>query len=214
MCRVIRQSRDISDFIARNRARTGESEAVIRDRIQRLIDEAAEVGDRVRPAIVELAHRHNLPLLSHDDTEPDHVTQAVSEGIAISEFPCTVEAARLARAHGMAIVAGAPNVLRGRSQSGNVAVRDLLAEGLVDMLASDYVPRSLFDSAFMMAADGDVAHGLPQAIAMVSKVPAETVGLTDRGEIAIGKRADLLQVGIHDGHPYLKQIWRAGRRVL
>jgi hypothetical protein len=78
---------------------------------------------------------------------------------------------------GMAIVAGAPNYLRGGSQSGNVAVKDLLAEGLVDMFASDYVPRSLLDAAFRLAADPALPHDLPAAIALVTEAPARAAGL-------------------------------------
>lgn len=209
-----RQLRDIEHLVARNRLRTGESEAVVRQRIEQIILRAEGIEERVRPEVVRLAHAHGLPLLSHDDTEPDHVLQAVGEGIAVSEFPCTIEAARLARAHGMAIVAGAPNILRGGSQSGNVAASDLVAEDLVDIFASDYVPRSMFDCAFAMAEDEAFAIRLPRAIAMISKKPAEAAGLDDRGEIAIGRRADLLQVGVEHGHPYLKQVWRQGMRVL
>ncbi|MCV0424966.1 MAG: amidohydrolase family protein, partial [Roseibium sp.] len=161
-----------------------------------------------------LAHEHGLPLLSHDDTELHHVDEALAEGVTVSEFPCTLEAARKAKQHDMHVVGGAPNVLRGGSQSGNVAVSDLMAEGLVDILASDYVPRSMLDSAFMIAADENFGEDLPAAIRMVTKAPAGVAGLADRGEIAQGKRADLLHVGVHDGHPFVKHAWLAGRRVL
>lgn len=209
-----RQLRDIEHLVRRNMMRSGDGETVVRDRIAATIAQAEGISERVRPQIVQMAHENGLPLLSHDDTEPDDVTLAVEEGISVSEFPCTLEAARLAREQGMTIVAGAPNVLRGGSQSGNVAASDLMAEDLVDIFASDYVPRSLFDGLFMIAQDETVPIELPQAVSMASKAPAEAAGLTDRGEIAIGKRADLLQVGLHDGHPYLKQVWREGRRVL
>ncbi len=209
-----RQLRDIEHLIRRNTLRSGDGEAVVRQRIEEVIQKAEGIEARVRPEIVRLAHAHGLPLLSHDDTELDHVTLAVSEGISVSEFPCTLEAARLAREHGMIIVAGAPNILRGGSQSGNVAASDLMAEGLVDIFASDYVPRSMFDCAFTLAEDPAHAIDLPRAIAMISKTPAEAAGLDDRGEIAIGRRADLLQCGIYHGHPYLKQVWRQGKRVL
>ena len=209
-----RQLRDIEHLVRRNMMRSGDGEAVVRDRIAAAIAQAEGISERVRPQVVQMAHEYGLPLLSHDDTEPDDVTLAVEEGISVSEFPCTLEAARLAREQGMTIVAGAPNVLRGGSQSGNVAASDLMAEDLVDIFASDYVPRSLFDGIFMIAQDETLPMELPQAVSMASKAPAEAAGLTDRGEIAIGKRADLLQVGLHDGHPYLKQVWREGRRVL
>ncbi|WP_299820966.1 alpha-D-ribose 1-methylphosphonate 5-triphosphate diphosphatase [uncultured Roseibium sp.] len=209
-----RQSRDIEGYISRRMADSGLSRATVEKDTEKLLALSDEIGHRVRPAVVALAHRHKLPLLSHDDTEEVHIDEAVLEGIAVSEFPCTLEAARKAREHGMHVVGGAPNVLRGGSQSGNIAVSDLMAEDLVDILASDYVPRSLLDSAFLIAADAAFSADLAEAVRMVSKTPAEVAGLSDRGEIATGKRADLLHVGLHNGHPFVKQAWRAGQRVL
>ncbi len=209
----VRQSRDISHYLKRAMARTGETEAQTRIRMAEMIAQKGAVGARVRPQIVALAHQHGLPLMSHDDTEVGHIDEALAEGITISEFPCTIEAARKARAAGMTIVAGAPNVLRGGSQSGNVSVADLISEGLVDILASDYVPRSMLDAAFMVAFDGRFADDLPAAVAMVSLHAARAGGLTDRGAIAPGMRADLLQVGMFDTHPFVRQAWRSGVRV-
>ena len=93
----------------------------------------------------------------------------------------------------MAVLMGAPNVVRGGSHSGNVAARELAEHGLLDILSSDYIPFSLIQPAFSL---DSVVDGitLPQAVAMVSKNPAEAGGLEDRGEIAIGKRADLVRV--------------------
>jgi len=209
-----RQSKDIDGYIKRQMADTGHSRSVVEKTTEELLNFSDEISNKVRPAVVALAHAHKLPLLSHDDTELHHIDEAIAEGISVSEFPCTPEAARKAKDHEMHVVGGAPNVLRGGSQSGNVAVRDLMREDLVDILASDYVPRSLLDSAFMIAADENFQADLPKAVRMVSKTPAEVAGLSDRGEIAAGKRADLLHVGLHNGHPFVKQAWRAGARVL
>lgn len=209
----IRQSRDVDAYVARASRSTGESETVVREKLARLLDEKSHIGAQVRPQIIELARRHGLPLLSHDDTDIAHVDLAADEGVTISEFPCTLEAAREARRRGMMIVGGAPNIVRGGSQSGNIAMRDLLLEDLVDILASDYVPRSMLDAAFMIAADDSLDLDLPAALRLVTKNPADASGLTDRGEIAIGKRADLVRVGLFEGHPFPKEIWRAGRRV-
>lgn len=209
-----RQSRDVEAYIERRMAETGEARPTVERATQELLNFSDEISARVRPAIVALAHAERLPLLSHDDTELEHIDEAVGEGITVSEFPCTLEAARKAKAQSMHVVGGAPNVLRGGSQSGNVAVRDLMAEGLVDILASDYVPRSLLDAAFHMGFDESFADDLPSALRMVSKTPAAVAGLTDRGEIAPGKRADLLHVGGEGSHPFVKQAWRQGKRVL
>ncbi|WP_454747072.1 alpha-D-ribose 1-methylphosphonate 5-triphosphate diphosphatase [Ciceribacter selenitireducens] len=209
----IRQSRDMDAYVNRLQKAGGESEAVIRDRIAQMVAEKSDIGRTVRPEVVALARARGLPLLSHDDTDIEHVDLAADEGVAISEFPCTLEAAREARARSMLIVGGAPNIVRGGSQSGNVAVRELLEERLIDILASDYVPRSMLDAAFLIANDPALAYALPDAVRLVTKAPAEAAGLSDRGEIATDKRADLIRVGMHDGHPFLKAVWREGHRV-
>ncbi|MEM8740750.1 MAG: amidohydrolase family protein, partial [Pseudomonadota bacterium] len=105
------------------------------------------------------------------------------------------------------------NILRGGSQSGNVAVRELLAEGLVDALASDYVPRSPLEAAFAIADDPSLPITLPQAIAMVTATPARLAGLTDRGSLALGQRGDLVRVRRMSGRCHVVAVWRAGRRV-
>lgn len=208
-----RQSKDIESYIERRMAETDRSRHEVEQAMAELLNISDEIGASVRPAVVALAHAHRLPLLSHDDTELEHIDEALAEGISVSEFPCTQEAARKARHHGMHVVGGAPNVIRGGSQSGNVAVSALMAEDLVDILASDYVPRSLLDCAFVIAAEQSLPIDLARAVRMVSATPARVAGLDDRGEIAQGLRADLLHVGQHDGHPFVKQAWRAGNRA-
>ncbi len=112
----------------------------------------------------------------------------------------------------MQVVAGAPNIVRGGSHSGNVRAADLLRAEAVDAFASDYVPASLAEAAFL-AASG--AHGiaLPAAVAMVTDQPARMAGLADRGRIAVGLRADLARVRLHEGMPVIRAVWRAGERV-
>ena len=151
--------------------------------------------------------------MSHDDRTVAHVDEALAEGVMVSEFPTTLEAARRAREVGQAVLMGAPNYVRGGSQSGNVAVRELLDHGLVDVLASDYVPGSLLSASFAMAEDAELGLSLPEAIAMVSRRPARIVGLDDRGEIAEGLRADMVRVRRAEGHGHVGAVWREGRRV-
>lgn len=210
----IRQSRDIDMFIERNFINSKLSREEILATVEEDILSMQGVGAKVRPQIVDMAHARGIPLLSHDDTELHDVELAISEHVAISEFPCTLEAAKMAKDHGMLNVAGAPNIMRGGSQSGNVAVKDLVAEKLVDILASDYVPRSMLDAAFYLGLSDDFDVSLSDAMRMVSSAPAQAAHLNDRGEIAIGKRADLVQVGLHDGCPFVKRIWRQGERVV
>lgn len=165
-----------------------------------------------RPRIVEIARRHGLTLASHDDTTLDEVEEAHRDGAAIAEFPTTLEAARASRRLGMATVMGAPNVVRGGSHSGNASARELAEEGELDILSSDYVPAALLMAAFRLA-EVKALGGLPGAIRLVTQAPAQATGLKDRGEIAIGRRADLLRVVSHDGEPVVRAVWREGRRV-
>lgn len=164
-----------------------------------------------RRHFVAYARAHGIPLASHDDTRPEHVDEAHAEGAAISEFPTSVEAARAARARRMAIVAGAPNVVRGGSHSGNVAAAELARAGLLDALSSDYVPASLLMAAFALT--GEAGFSIPKAIASVSLNPARAVGLEDRGEIAPGLRADLVRVRLVGAQPVVRAVWREGRHV-
>lgn len=184
-----------------------------RARMDELFERSERIGAENRAKIIAHAKAANVPVMSHDDRSVAHVDQALEEGVSISEFPTTHVAAKRAQSHGLGTVMGAPNYLRGGSQSGNVAVKELLEAGLVDALASDYVPRSPLDCAFAIADDPDLNFDLPSAIALVSRAPARFAGLTDRGSLEIGLRADLVQVRVMDGQPVVRGVWRQGARV-
>ncbi len=160
----------------------------------------ARFHDRHRRALVDMARRHGVTLASHDDTTEAHAAESIADGVAIAEFPTTVEAARASHAAGVMVLMGAPNVVRGGSHSGNVSAIELAHEGLLDILSSDYVPVSLLHGAFLLAEVGAMG-GLAGAIRTVTLTPARAAGLTDRGEVAVGKRADLLRVATIEGHP-------------
>jgi alpha-D-ribose 1-methylphosphonate 5-triphosphate diphosphatase len=166
-----------------------------------------------RRSLVEMAKRHGVVLASHDDATPEHVTESIGDGVAIAEFPTTVEAAEASHKAGIQVLMGAPNVVRGGSHSGNVAATDLARNGTLDILSSDYIPSSLIMAAFALP-DTVPGSELPQAIRTVTLNPANATGLTDRGEIASGKRADLVRVTLADGHPVIRAVWRQGRRVV
>jgi alpha-D-ribose 1-methylphosphonate 5-triphosphate diphosphatase len=165
-----------------------------------------------RRSIVAFARETGLPLAAHDDESIEHVEEAHDDGCAIAEFPVTLAAARKAREFGMAICMGGPNFVRGGSHSGNLSAREAADADVLDIIASDYVPLSMLRSAFLLI---DEMGWTPQrAIATVAAGPARSVGLTDRGEIAPGQRADLLRIARHrDGWPVPTEVWREGRRV-
>jgi alpha-D-ribose 1-methylphosphonate 5-triphosphate diphosphatase len=165
-----------------------------------------------RRAIVTLADELGIALASHDDATLEHVEEAVEDGVDIAEFPTTLEAASAAHDAGLAILMGAPNVVRGQSHSGNISATDLVRAGLLDVLSSDYVPFALMQAAFILPQRVD-SITLPQALATVTRNPAEAAGLDDRGVIAPGKRADLVRVSLIGGQPVVRAVWRAGVRV-
>ena len=162
--------------------------------------------------LVDLAKARAIPLASHDDTTFDHVNEAIRDQVAIAEFPTTVEAAEALHEAGVRVLMGAPNLVRGGSHAGNVATADLAQVGVLDVLSSDYMPASLLLAALRLP-DVAPAVDLPAAIRMVSKTPAEAVGLADRGEIAPGKRADLLRVRVSRDIAAVRSVWSAGSRV-
>ena len=166
-----------------------------------------------RRALVTLAHACGAALASHDDGTLDEVAEALDDRVAIAEFPTTVEDAAASHAGGIKVLMGAPNIVRGGSHSGNIAAVELARAGLLDILSSDYVPGSLLLAAFEMPERVDSIQ-LPQAIAMVSRNPALASGLQDRGEIAVGKRADLARVAAKGHVPVVRTLWREGKRVV
>jgi alpha-D-ribose 1-methylphosphonate 5-triphosphate diphosphatase len=163
-------------------------------------------------AIVALAHQHQIPLASHDDTTEENVADAIRDCVSVAEFPTTIEAARGLHQAGIGILMGAPNVVRGGSHSGNIAAVDLAREGLLDILSSDYIPSSLLMAALQLPTRVPTID-LAAAVRTVTKAPAEAVGLTDRGEIVPGKRADLIRVHVARDIPVVRSVWREGHRV-
>lgn len=180
-------------------------------RIAELLDQRERLRGRQRRWLLDRVAHRNLPLASHDDATASEVEANAADGIMISEFPVSIEAAEAAKRLGVGVIAGAPNIVRGGSHSGNVAAADLVRAGAVDVLASDYVPPAMVEAAWLSAGSGDIS--LPQAIAMITDHAARMVRLDDRGRIEAGLRADLVQVRPHEGHAVVRRVWRAGERV-
>jgi alpha-D-ribose 1-methylphosphonate 5-triphosphate diphosphatase len=207
-----RQFRDEEKLKDYYRGKTGKSD----DELNRIFDRRRELAGHYaqphRRALVDLAHDHAIALASHDDTTIDHVDEAVRDRMQVAEFPTTIEAAQASHKAGLAVLMGAPNVVRGGSHSGNVSARVLAEAGVLDILSSDYVPISLIEGAFGLA-DVEAIGFLPGAIRLVTANPARATGMHDRGEIAEGKRGDLVRVALVEGHPVVREVYRLGRRI-
>ena len=145
---------------------------------------------------------------SHDDTTAEGRAAWRKRGVSVAEFPETLEAAEAAAAGGDHVVLGSPNVVRGGSHNGNVSALELISMGIGGALASDYHYPSPRRAAFMLADSGVLS--LAQAWHLVSGGPAAVLGLSDRGEIATGKRADLL---VLDAQTRRVAMTMAGGRV-
>ena len=178
---------------------------------RRLAYQKAYAADNMR-TIVALAHQYEIPLASHDDTTAENVADAIRDRVSVAEFPTTIEAARGLHRAGVSILMGAPNVVRGGSHSGNIAAADLAREGLLDILSSDYIPSSLLLAALQLPQHVP-AINMAAAVRTVTKTPAEAVGILDRGEIAAGKRADLIRVHVAGDLPVVRSVWCRGHRV-
>jgi alpha-D-ribose 1-methylphosphonate 5-triphosphate diphosphatase len=199
------------DRYRRMRRNDGESPAETEQRIAQLVAQRARLRGPNRSALLARLRETGVKLASHDDRTEAEIAENMADGIHVSEFPVTVAAASAGKAGGMAIIAGAPNLVRGGSHSGNVSVSELMRAGLVTAFASDYAPVSLFHAAFL-AAEG--LASLPQAIRLITDAPARMVGLADRGRIAPGLRADLVRLRLHRGTPVIRQVWLEGARVI
>lgn len=186
-------------------------------RLEEFIISRGELNERYsainRIRVTSLARERGLALASHDDATEAHIEEAIAEGVAIAEFPTTASAACKAHECGLSVLMGAPNFVRGGSHSGNISTAGIAAAGQLDILSSDYVPASLLHAAFELPRKIP-SISLPAAIRMVTRNPARAAGLSDRGEIAPEKRADLAVVNVISDHPVVMSVWRTGMRVV
>ena len=206
-----RQSPDVEDYRQRCLKQFGDP-AAVEHHIERLLHASAQLAPGHRLRLGEVATAWRIPLATHDDASAAHVEEAVALGAVLSEFPTTAEAAAAARQHGLHVLMGSPNLIRGGSHSGNVAAGDLARAGLLDILSSDYIPASLILGAFRLAGEA-FGWPLPDVIATVTRIPAEAAGLDDRGSIRAGLLADLVRVRGVGERPVVRTVWRAGARV-
>ena len=205
-----RQFRDLSALKTYATKKRGLDDAGFAEHVDNLLALQKRFGASHEAGAVQAARRLGAVLASHDDTTADHVATSQAHGVGFAEFPTTLEAASACRAAGIAIMMGAPNLIRGGSHSGNVAAEDLAKADLLDIVSSDYVPSALLLSAFRLAGIWD---DLPRAIATVTCSPAKAARLTDRGALQTGLRGDVLRLRKIDQTPLLRGVWSQGYKV-
>ena len=207
-----RQWNDIEHARIYYTGKKGWSQAKFEEELRLAPQRQADHAEPNRRWFVDFAREHGVALATHDDTTTAHVDEALALGAAMSEFPTTMAAAQRAKELGLATIAGAPNVVRGGSHSGNVAAMDLARAGVLDVLSSDYVPASLLNAAWRLHQEG--GFSLSEAVNVVSRNPARATGLHDRGEIACGLLADVVRVREVASRPVVRCTWRGGERVV
>ncbi len=205
-----RQFRDITKLAEYVKGKHGMSDADFADHVARLQALRDRFGDEHEAAAVAVAQRLGAVLASHDDTTPQQVATSAGYGIRLAEFPTTIEAARACHDHGIRVIMGAPNLIRGGSHSGNVSAAELARAGYLDIVSSDYIPASLLMAAMRLA---EIWDDLPRAFATVTANPAQAAGLADRGALCPGLRADLIRFRVITGMAVLRETWVKGQRV-
>jgi len=172
---------------------------------------AAEGAIQRMQSLAAVARQCGVSIASHDDDSPQKIDVMKTLGAAISEFPINLETAHAAKASGVYTLFGAPNVLRGKSQSGSMRAVDAVAAGVADCLCGDYSPAALLPAVMKLPE----LLGIPlhDAVRLVTANPARAAGLADRGELAPDKRADLIAVRQTGGLPHVEQVWVQGVRT-
>jgi alpha-D-ribose 1-methylphosphonate 5-triphosphate diphosphatase len=207
------QYRDIEALAAKIAASEGLPSEEAAHRVQERIAERRAAGGDTEATIAQIAEvcaRHGIALASHDDDTVEKVALMQAMGAVISEFPVTLEAAAAAKDKGLLTAMGAPNALRGESYSGNLSAREAHAAGLLDILASDYHPSAILPAVLILGRTDP--GGLAGAVRLASANPARALGLSDRGEIAPGLRADLV-VADDTGVGHVRATFREGRAI-
>ena len=199
---------------SRKMAKRGERSGLSGEEYARMLEVRWATRPDVPAAIEKVAgegRARNVAMLSHDDTQDETRSYYRSLGIDISEFPMTAPVAEDANKRGDKVVFGAPNAVRGGSHLGSSpGAGDMVEAGLCDMLASDYYYPAML--AGVARLDAEKRADRLSLWRLISTNPAQAMKLDDRGEIAVGKRADLVLVGWPQGHmPTIRRTWVAGR---
>jgi alpha-D-ribose 1-methylphosphonate 5-triphosphate diphosphatase len=172
-------------YVSERGCTTQEAEKLLEARSETAVGTLRDRCER----IVRTAHNTETVVASHDDTSKRSVERMSELGVDIVEYPVTMTAAAHARELGFTTAMGAPNMTRGRSLYGNLSAKRAARADVLDVLCADYHPPSLLSAAFV-----DTGESLSERVARVTRNPADAVGLTDRGRIEKGARADLLVV--------------------
>ncbi|MEM9716951.1 MAG: alpha-D-ribose 1-methylphosphonate 5-triphosphate diphosphatase, partial [Pseudomonadota bacterium] len=205
-----RQFRDLKKLDEYLMGKHGMDRAALNDHYENLYQLQRDFGEKHQKAAVEGGRRLGAVLASHDDTTLSEVERSKEIGVKLAEFPTTLEAAKASHEAGLAVIMGAPNLLRGGSHSGNVAASELAEHGVLDILSSDYAPSSLLMGAVRHGLEvGNLATGLR----MVTSASAEAVGLQDRGCLKVGRRADFILFDLVGDLPSVRQTWVQGQRA-
>ncbi|MGV3552735.1 alpha-D-ribose 1-methylphosphonate 5-triphosphate diphosphatase [Rhizobium sp.] len=208
-----RQFQTMDQYELYYKTKRGLSDEAFAEFVRKRVEASERYSRRHRDQIAAHCNARGIAMASHDDATLDHVEESIAHGVKVAEFPTSIDAARASHQAGLSVLMGAPNIVRGKSHSGNVSARELARHGYLDVLSSDYVPLSLIHAPFLLS-EGEEGVALPKAIAMVTSTPARTVSLDDRGSITIGKRADLVRVRHISGVPVVRSVWREGNRVV
>ncbi len=192
--------------------RSGQSREDYLAQINSLADRAHELPatlERLSAAAAALG----VPIAAHDEMSWDDRARNAALGCIISDFPIREEAATAARSTDIPVIMGAPNVVRGGSHMPTgICAAEMVGRGVCTILASDYYYPALLLAPFRLVADEVTT--LPEAWHLVSRNPARAVGLTDRGEIAAGRRADFIVVNAADRTaPRIEAVFAGGRPV-
>lgn len=181
------------------------------------IDEMVEVRRNkatitvdVMKEMADLARERNISIASHDDDSIEKIDFVKSLGASISEFPITMDVARAAQKEGMLTVAGAPNVLLGKSHAGNLSAAEAIKEKCIDILCSDYYPAAMLHSIFKL--NENYGIDLCEAFKYVTINPAKAVKMDNLiGSIKEGKKADLLIIEKLDKIPVITSVFVDGK---
>jgi len=186
------------------------SEAELDEIIDKKLASAGGAFERAK-TLIKAAHKKGVSVASHDDDTRERIETMHGLDVQISEFPINMEAASAAREMGLSTVFGAPNILRGKSQSGSMKALDAIEADVADCLCADYAPTALIVAVIKLPSLTNI--DLAAAVRLVTLNPAKAAGLDDRGEVAVGKRADLIMVDMPAGLPQVGRVWLNGQTV-